>query len=74
MEITILKVIYKLINIYHDLGFSSEDACKKNFPMSVKYKPGANIDRELTELEENYKKYIVSLKFGNVSNSLRSVL
>lgn len=74
MEITILKVIYKLINIYHDLGFSSEDAWKKILPMSVKYKPGANIDRELTELGENYKKYIVSLKFGNVPNSLRSVL
>lgn len=42
--------------------------------MSLKHKPDAKIDMELTELKENYKKYIVSLKFGTVSISLRIVL
>lgn len=44
------EVIYRLINIYHDLGFRSGGAWRKNFP--VKYKPAANMDMELTELRE----------------------
>lgn len=60
LQITVLKVIHKLINIYHDLGFSSKGAWKKNFPISTKYKRAVNIDMELTELRENYGKYSFS--------------
>ena len=44
-----MEVIYRLINIYHDLGFLSGGTRRENFP--VIYKAAANKDMELTELE-----------------------